>query len=239
MTKEKWKTIEDFEDYLISSKGRVKSFKYGKEKILKGSISPQGYLQFQINKRTYTAQQLVAIVFLNHIPCRLKYVIDHIDMNTLNNDISNLRIVTNRFNSFRNRNNCTSEYKGVFYNKQKEKYIAKIEIKGKRYNLGTFYNEIKASEQYQKAVSLIEKGDYENLFKLIKEKNPKTSKKENSKGYSFYKSRNKWRARIRIKGKEKHLGYFDCEKLARLAYLKELNLINSTCYGSRWNTAPE
>ena len=39
----------------------------------------------------------------------------------------------------------------------------------------------------------------------------------NAKGYSWYKG--KWQARIRINGKQKHLGYFNTEEEARQAYL--------------------
>jgi hypothetical protein len=49
-----------------------------------------------------------------------------------------------------------------------------------------------------------------------------TRKRENTtskfKGVYFYKSRNKWRAKININGKGFHLGYFDNERDAALAY---------------------
>lgn len=49
------------------------------------------------------------------------------------------------------------------------------------------------------------------------------------KGISWYNTLKKWRAQIRINGKQKHIGCFDNEYDAHLAYqnkLKELNLIN-------------
>lgn len=42
------------------------------------------------------------------------------------------------------------------------------------------------------------------------------------KGVHWCKSANKWRSRISINGKEKHLGYFDCELAASHAYQKAL-----------------
>jgi len=35
-----WKVVKDFEDYQVSSLGRIKSFKYGKEKLLNENNSP-------------------------------------------------------------------------------------------------------------------------------------------------------------------------------------------------------
>ena len=40
------------------------------------------------------------------------------------------------------------------------------------------------------------------------------------KGYSWHKSKNKWRARITVDNKRKHLGYFEHEADARNSYLK-------------------
>lgn len=41
----------------------------------------------------------------------------------------------------------------------------------------------------------------------------------NAKGYSWHKASQKWMARIKIDGKNKHLGYFEKEEDARQAYL--------------------
>ena len=50
----------------------------------------------------------------------------------------------------------------------------------------------------------------------------------NVKGYCWDKEKQKWKARIRINGKYKHLGYFDYKTDARLAYVtakKKLHII--------------
>lgn len=44
-------------------------------------------------------------------------------------------------------------------------------------------------------------------------------------GVYWHKPNNKWRAKIRVKGKEKCLGYFDDEKIAAMAYKKMLQTI--------------
>ena len=45
-------------------------------------------------------------------------------------------------------------------------------------------------------------------------------------GVSWSKSKNKWRSYITINNKLKHLGYFKDEELAKLAYIKELEILN-------------
>lgn len=67
---EVWKAIEGFDDYLISSMGRVKSLKYNKERILKGLKDTDGYLQvylYSANKpRMRKVHRLVATAFLEN-----------------------------------------------------------------------------------------------------------------------------------------------------------------------------
>jgi hypothetical protein len=41
-----------------------------------------------------------------------------------------------------------------------------------------------------------------------------------AKGYYFYKQLNKWRAKIKLNGKEHHLGYYQTESEARDAYIQ-------------------
>ena len=71
--------------------------------------------------------------------------IDHINRNTLDNRISNLRNVTRQHNGF-NRN-C----KGYYYDKQCKKYQAYIKFNGKSKYLGYFDNEQDAHQAYLNA----------------------------------------------------------------------------------------
>ncbi len=86
-----------FEEYEVSNFGNVrKKLKNGDYKEVKGSVLNQGYRYFQIQrdkKRTnYLFHHLVAKAFLGERP--EGKVIDHIDRNPLNNNISNLRYIS-------------------------------------------------------------------------------------------------------------------------------------------------
>lgn len=90
--------------------------------------------------------------------------VDHIDGNGLNNQKSNLRIVTNSQNGM-NRvsyKNTTSIYKGVSFNKQLQKWESYIGKDCKKYHIGFFIDEKEAARAYNnKAKELF--GEYANL----------------------------------------------------------------------------
>ena len=59
-----------------------------------------------------------------------------------------------------------------------------------------------------------------NNSENCRNKNKKENCSSKYRGVSWYKPNNKWKANIRIDGKLKHLGYFDNEEDAYLAYKK-------------------
>ena len=94
-----WKNC--FENYEISNLGNCRRKKLnGGYTDIKGSISNRGYKYFQIQRDEKRINklfhQLVAEQFLGTRPENL--VIDHIDRNKLNNNVSNLRYVTQKEN---------------------------------------------------------------------------------------------------------------------------------------------
>lgn len=78
--------------------------------------------------------------------------IDHIDINGLNNQKSNLRICTQSENmmNVQKKENCTSVYKGVNFHKPNSKWRAAIKINGKQIHLGYFTSEADAARTYNK-----------------------------------------------------------------------------------------
>lgn len=165
-----WKDIPSYKNfYQVSNLGKVKSLerlvkgkhnlRINKEKILKNRIDMHGYCVSVLfngyNKKTYKIHQLVAMAFLNHIPCGHKLIVNHIDFNKQNNHIDNLEIITQRENANQKHIKSSSKYVGVSKYKLNNKWIAKIDINGKRKHLGYFINEYDAHLAYEKALKSI------------------------------------------------------------------------------------
>ena len=75
---------------------------------------------------------------------------DHINHDTLDNRKSNLRICTSQENQ-RNklkREGCSSEYKGVCWDKTYNKWMSKIKFNNKTINLGRFNSDLEAAKAY-------------------------------------------------------------------------------------------
>lgn len=167
-TKEIWRDVPDYEGlYQVSNLGIVKSLERViyrsnghpqtfKERILKAATSISGYLVVALSKygklKTFKVHQLVAMAFLNHIPCGNKMVVDHIDNDKLNNRADNLQITTHRHNSTKDIKGGTSKYIGVCWHKKAKKWSSSIRINGKQNHLGIFKNELEASNAYQNAL---------------------------------------------------------------------------------------
>jgi hypothetical protein len=114
-----------------------------------------GYIQIGINKKLYLLHRLIYKYHNEDFDITYsskKNEIDHIDIDPTNNKIENLRVATHSQNQ-RNQNkqkNCSSKYKGVCWDKQKNKWKASICINSKSKYLGLFYNEEEASKCYKK-----------------------------------------------------------------------------------------
>jgi hypothetical protein len=156
-----WKDVPDYEGlYQVSNLGRVKSFFYNKESILKGVIDGNGYLKVNLCKnskaKNCNIHKLVASAFLINKTKNTKLVVDHIDNNRFNNKLENLQLITQRENLSKDVKNKTSKYTGVCfycYNKNmQKKWKATIKINGKVKHLGYFIDEYKASLAYKKAL---------------------------------------------------------------------------------------
>lgn len=159
MQKEIWKDIPNYDGkYQVSNLGRVKSFCKSKETLKTNYLDKTGYYVVSIcknNKSTPTkVHQLVAICFHNHIPCGFKLVVDHINGDKLDNRVENLQIVTNRYNTSKDKKG-TSKYTGVCWDKSIKRWKASIKINGKSQHLGSFKSEYEAHLAYQNKLKSI------------------------------------------------------------------------------------
>jgi hypothetical protein len=74
-------------------------------------------------------------------------LVDHENGDTLDNRRDNLRIATseqNAYNKQKTKTKTSSRFIGVYYDKQKNRWIARIKYKDKRIYLGCFKDEIEA-----------------------------------------------------------------------------------------------
>lgn len=97
-----WKDIEDYEGlYQVSNFGRVRSFHYGKTKILNPKPSKQGYKMVSLCKNGISSpisiHRLVALAFVPGYAPTL--VVNHKDEDTTNNAADNLEWVTSSYNT--------------------------------------------------------------------------------------------------------------------------------------------
>jgi hypothetical protein len=134
-----YRKIDGYDNYVISNYGEV--FNTTSGRMLKNSIR-QGYYGVSLCKngerKSHIIHRLVAIHFIDNP--ENKTCVDHIDNDKLNNHISNLRYATISENAFNTGVNVvnTSGYKGVWFNKNRNKWYAEIKYKKKKIHLGCF-----------------------------------------------------------------------------------------------------
>ncbi len=151
------KEIPEYEGhYKIDEDGNIFSMKYTK-KQLKPSLSRKGYYQVVLSKdgkqKCWFIHILVAITYLNHSIG--DKIVDHIDNNPKNNKLTNLQIISQRENGTKDRKRKYSKYRGVSYNNNVSKFVAKIVINKKTFNLGYFDTDKEASNAYEERLNSI------------------------------------------------------------------------------------
>ena len=118
-----------------------------RKRLLKERIMHQhcfkGYMQISINGGAAVVHRLVAMAFLDHVPCGHKIVVDHIDNNPFNNHLSNLQLISNRENTTKDKPIGKSGFRGVV--PSGGRFVAR----GDNKNLGTFNAPEEASAVYQ------------------------------------------------------------------------------------------
>jgi hypothetical protein len=144
---EEFKKIDDYDNYSVSNLGNVRNDKTGI--IKKGWKNNKGYLMVDLYKnnipKKFSIHRLIGIYFIENVNnCK---EIDHINRNSLDNRIENLRWATRSQNQANGgkRQNTSSIYIGVCFHKPSNKWCSNIKEKdNKQKHLGLFNTEIEA-----------------------------------------------------------------------------------------------
>ena len=109
-----------------------------------GNITIHGYVQLRFKYQRFKSHRVIWAMLKREDPLELQ--IDHINGNSLDNRITNLRKATNKQNA------CNQKgAKGYCFDKHKKKWKAVIALNGKRKFLGNFDTEHQAREAYLRA----------------------------------------------------------------------------------------
>lgn len=152
---EEWKLVEAFPNYAVSSLGRVRNMKSGKE--LKPRVENAGYLTVLLRHngvaKGIKIHRLVANAFIDHIEG--KQFVDHINGVRTDNRVQNLRWATKSENSHnRRKSRGTSKYKGVCWDKKSKQWRSKITVEGKSIIIGWFDSEEEAGKAYNQLAQI-------------------------------------------------------------------------------------
>ena len=122
-----WRLISGYDNYEISSHGRVRNNKTNR--IMKPSTDKDGYKIISLTndekRKAHKVHRLVAFAFLDKNDEHTE--VDHIDQNKINNMVNNLRWTTksvNQRNKSRQHNNTSGE-SGVCFHKRCNYWVAR------------------------------------------------------------------------------------------------------------------
>jgi hypothetical protein len=141
-------------------RGRVKQgAEAGAKRRLPCGNSTKLYIEVKVFGRICLAHRLAWYMHTGVDP--VDYFIDHVDGNGYNNIFANLRLCTNQQNAFNRiaQTNNKSGFKGVCWQKKKQKWRAEIALNYKKIYLGYFPTAELAHMAYCKAAAELH-GDF-------------------------------------------------------------------------------
>ena len=143
---EEYAEIVLYEGNVESSFTIVDSEDVSKVRTHKWSVMDNGYVVTKVNGKSLLLHRLIK-------DCPPDMTVDHINHNKLDNRRSNLRICTQQENSFNKGmySHNTSGIKGVGYDVDRRKWIARLMVDGKNLFLGRYESKYEASKAREKA----------------------------------------------------------------------------------------
>jgi len=177
-------------------------------------------------KRPYAGSRIGGkIVYMHRLILTAKDgdVVDHIDHDTLCNTRDNIRLSDKRGNARNSKKmlNCTSVWKGVYWEKRRDVWAANIKDGNKKIYLVQYINECDAARAYnQKAKELF--GDFACLNQVSPmfpegvSPNLKTKSSSGFWGVTWDTSMKMWRAYLCSNYKNITVGYFSDPRLAAM-----------------------
>jgi len=138
LTQEEAHRLFEYKDGVLLWKEHPRASRKPKDNMEAGTSSGHGYRKIRRGNKTYYTHQLIFLMQHGYIP----KVVDHIDGNTENNQIENLRESSKSLNACNSKlpSNNTSGTKGVVWGKRENKWIARVQINKKVIHLGIFHD---------------------------------------------------------------------------------------------------
>jgi hypothetical protein len=178
---EEWKVIKDYPKYMISNLGRVKSFWFKKERMLKPTKHPMGYMYIVLygNKKEkgkrFSIHRLILINF-KPIENYLDLQCNHINGIKDDNRLENLEWCTSKENTrhaikigLMNQKGTNNSYYGKHHSEEIKKIISE-KTKGMNHPLYGKHHSEESKKKISKANKNKYRGENSPVHKLTNEK---------------------------------------------------------------------
>ena len=136
LTQEEAHRLFEYKNGLLFWKIRPKNSRKPKGDMEAGTTSGHGYKKITVNQKRFYVHQVIFLMQHGYIP----KLIDHIDGNTNNNAIQNLREANKTQNSHnaKMRLDNTSGHKSVVWHKKANKWMVQLQLQKKSKYFGIF-----------------------------------------------------------------------------------------------------